>query len=74
MLKLFIIVPLLVAVVPSSCNKTPSALRESCEVLKATMYVDGEFVLNAEERKGLRWQNKEKLVNLIQFYQAKCLK
>ena len=72
MLKFLLFVPLLVVAVPQSCNKTPSALRESCAVLKETMYVDGEFVLNAEERKGLRRQNKEKLANLIQFYQAKC--
>lgn len=73
MIKIAFATIFLAAVVPHGCKDNGLVLRESCAVLKETMYVDGEFVLNAEERKGLRRQNKEKLSNLIQFYQAKCM-
>lgn len=73
MIKIAFATMLLAVAVPQSCSKTPSALRESCAVMKEILYPDGEFMFNAEERKALRRQNKEKLANLIQFYQAKCM-
>lgn len=73
MIKIALATMFLAAVVPQGCKDTPQALRESCVVLKGILYPDGEFVLNAEERKGLRRQNKEKLADLIQYYQAKCM-
>lgn len=74
MIKIAFATMFLAAVVPQSCNKTPSALRESCTVMKEILYPDGQFMFNAEERKALRRVNKEKLANLIQYYQAKCPK
>lgn len=74
MIKIALATIFLAAVVPQSCNKTPSALRESCAVMKEILYPDGEFIFNAEERKGLRRVNKEKIANLIQYYQGKCPK
>lgn len=72
MIKVVLASVFMAVALPHKCNDTPSALRESCSVMKEILYPDGEFVFNAEERKGLRRQNKEKLANLIQYYQAKC--
>lgn len=68
---LVLIVPLLLA---GQCNGLSVNTREACEVLKATLYQDGQFAFNDAEIDALTEKNQIKIDAVKRFYRKSCVK
>lgn len=68
---LIFIAPLLMA---GQCNGLKVNVRESCQVLKATLYSDGQFMFTDAEIDALRETNQVKIIAVKKYYRDKCLK
>lgn len=68
---LILIAPLLMA---GKCDGLKVNVRESCEVLKATLYSDGQFMFTDAEIDVLRDVNQVKIIAVKKYYRDKCLK
>lgn len=65
---------LLVALATAACAPQRVHLRESCEVLRATLYRDGRFQLAESEIKALREVNQVKIDAVKRYYRGNCAK
>lgn len=68
---LILIAPLLMA---GKCQGPSMPIAESCKVLNATLYVDGQFMFTDAEIDALRETNQTKIVAVKRYYRANCLK
>lgn len=68
---LVLVAPLLLA---GQCNGLQVNVREACQVLKATLYSDGQFMLTDAEIDALREVNQVKIIAVKKYYRAKCVK
>jgi hypothetical protein len=68
---LIVIAPLLLA---GQCNGLQVNVREACEVLKATLYQDGQFAFNDAEIDALTEKNQIKIDAVKRFYRKSCVK
>lgn len=63
---------LLVALATAACAPQRVHLRESCEVLRATLYRDGRLQFTGGELDALSDVNQVKLDSVKRYYRAKC--
>ena len=68
---LILLVPLVMA---GKCAPLNVTVQESCDVLRATLYADGKFALNAAEISGLRRENQVKIVAVKDYYRDNCVR
>jgi len=54
-------------------SREPTVIRESCGVLKATIYSNGRFSLSAAEQDALSAENTDKIVAIKNYYRDHCL-
>jgi len=69
--RLLLTLPL--AAMLSHCNKPPMPASDFCNVMNRTAYNGGTFIFDANEIRGLRRENKEKIVALKRTYKEICL-
>jgi len=62
---LILIAPLLLA---GKCDGLQMPVSEACEVLKKTLYSDGEFAFNDAEIDAMREKNQVKIIAVKRFY------
>lgn len=58
----------------AACKGPQLNVKESCEVLKATLYSDGQFMFTDAEIDALREVNQVKIIAVKKYYRAKCVK
>lgn len=68
---LFLIAPLLLA---GQCQGLQVNVREACEVLRATLYQDGQFMLVDSEIDALTEKNQIKIDAVKRYYRKQCMK